>query len=96
LRIVDAANTADFLLIMRPEAMSFDGCRTVIVRNIEALQEWQQEAMIEMVAARFRTAAPPPWRLITAASAALSSRVAAGTFAPRLFYLLNSIHIDVC
>ena len=69
------------------------GRRVVLLRDIELLDRRQQEWLIETILTRCRTAAPPEWRLITTTSVPLAGLVGAGTFAPRLFYLLNAIHI---
>jgi transcriptional regulator of acetoin/glycerol metabolism len=67
--------------------------RIVLLRQIEGLDDRQQEWLIETILTRCRTAAPPDWRLITTTSTPLAKQVAAGAFSPRLFYLLNAIHI---
>ena len=69
------------------------GRRIVLLRDIELLDRGQQEWLIETILTRCRTAAPPEWRLITTTSVPLAGQLATGTFAPRLFYLLNAIHI---
>ena len=65
----------------------------VLLRDIELLDSRQQEWLIETILTRCRTASPPEWRLITTTSVPLAGVVATGGFAPRLFYLLNAIHI---
>jgi hypothetical protein len=72
-----------------------DPHRVVLLRDIETLAGREQEWLIETILTRCRTAAPPDWRLITTTSVPLANRVIAGAFAPRLFYLLNAIHIMV-
>jgi len=69
------------------------GHRIVLLRDIELLDRRQQEWLIETILTRCRTATPPEWRLITTTSVPLADLVAADAFAPRLFYLLNAIHI---
>lgn len=70
-----------------------DHPRTVIVRDIDAIDRQQQDVVMETIRVRCRTAAFPSWRLITTTSVPLYDRVVAGAFDPRLFYCLNAIHI---
>ena len=89
-----AAN-ARLVPVMNDGAPHCDSPRVMLLRDIETLTESEQEWLVETVLARCRTAAPPEWRLITTTSVPLATRVTAGAFAARLFYLLNAIHIIV-
>ena len=89
------AGSASLIPAMMDGAAHGDAPGVVLLRDIETLAGSEQEWLIETILARCRTAAAPDWRLITTTSAPLVNRVAAGAFAPRLFYLLNAIHIMI-
>jgi hypothetical protein len=93
--VAGAAEAAFISPTLDADAAGHGPRRIVLLREIEKLDGRQQEWLIETILARCRTAAPPQWRLITTTSVPLASWVAAGAFAPRLFYLLNAIHIIV-
>jgi hypothetical protein len=67
--------------------------RVLLLHDIDTLDRDQQAWLVETILRRCRTARTPDWRLITTTSVALADQVAAGSFAGRLFYLLNAIHI---
>ena len=95
-RSVVAAPASSLRLVpaMRDEgAVHRDPHGVVLLREIETLAGCEQEWLTETILTRCRTSAPPDWRLITTTSVPLAARVTAGAFAPRLFYLLNAIHI---
>ena len=92
--VAGAGETRFILPMLDADAAGGSPCRMVL-REIEKIDRGQQECLIETILTRCRTAAPPQWRLITTTSVPLASQVAAGAFAPRLFYLLNAIHIIV-
>jgi hypothetical protein len=81
--------------MMDDDPVHRDAHRVVLLRDIETLAGREQEWLIETILTRCRTAAPPDWRLIATTSVPLVDQVTTGVFAPRLFYLLNAIHIMV-
>ena len=91
LLIVEAARARVFAPTLDREGA---GC-VVLLRDVDTLDTDQQAWLIEAILTRCRTAETPDWRLITTTSVALADQVTAGTFAARLFYLLNAIHIVV-
>ena len=94
LHAVDAADLAEFIhLLTCEEPAPSHRRRTVVLRDVDTLDCRQQDALTAAVIARCRAAAPCGWRLITTTSGTLTDPVIAARFAPRLFYLLNAIHI---
>jgi len=94
LHAVDAADLAEFIhLLTCEEPAPSHRRRTVVLRDVDTLDCGQQDALTAAVIARCRAAAPCGWRLITTTSVTLTDPVIAARFAPRLFYLLNAIHI---
>ena len=94
LHVVDAANVAEVIhLVTGEEPASRRSRRTVMLCDVATLDCRQQDALTAAVIARCRAAAPCGWRLITTTSVTLTDPVIAARFAPRLFYLLNAIHI---
>ena len=94
LHVVDAANVAEVIhLVTCEEPAPRRSRRTVMLRDVDTLDCRQQDALTAAVIARCRAAAPCGWRLITTTSVTLTDPVIAARFAPRLFYLLNAIHI---
>ena len=94
LHVVDAANVAEVIhLVTCEEPASRRSRRTVMLCDVDTLDCRQQDALSAAVITRCRAAAPCGWRLITTTSATLTDPAIAARFAPRLFYLLNAIHI---
>ena len=93
LHVVDAANVAEVIHLVTCEPAPRHSRRTVVLRDVDTLDCRQQDALTAAVIARCRAAAPCGWRLITTTSATLTDPAIAARFAPRLFYLLNAIHI---
>jgi hypothetical protein len=89
------ATSARLVPAINDDSVPPDVHRVVLLRDIETLAEREQEWLTETILKRCRAASPPDWRLITTTSVPLATKVAAGAFAPRLFYLLNAIHIMV-
>lgn len=93
LHVVDAANVAEVIHLVTCEPAPRHSRRTVVLRDVDTLDCRQQDALSAAVITRCRAAAPCGWRLITTTSVTLTDPVIAARFAPRLFYLLNAIHI---
>jgi hypothetical protein len=102
----DSVDDADGLFVVAPgrqnleaslmyaDAINRAHVRTVILRDVDAFDEAQQSALVQLMADRARSGLGA-WRFIATTSVRLFDRVVEGSFNSRLFYSLNTIHIVV-
>jgi hypothetical protein len=93
--VVDAADSRHLRsTFTRASAAGLGSLRTIVVRDVEALDQAQQSALMALVgdiAGRDSRAC----RIIATTSVPLFDRVTQGSFDSDLFYRLNRIHIKV-
>ena len=67
---------------------------SLLIGDVEGMERIVQDVLIELLAELELARRPrPPVRLISGTTVSLLDRVEAGTFSPRLFYRLNTIHL---
>jgi DNA-binding NtrC family response regulator len=69
-----------------------NGRGILLVREVHALEPSSQQLLSELLEVRHRPGTP---RLVSSSSVSLFDRVRLGLFDERLFYKLNTIHINV-
>ena len=93
--VVDAADNRHLRsTLTRASAADLGSLRTIVVQDVEALDQAQQSALMALVADAGNPDARA-CRIIATTSVPLFDRVTQGSFDSDLFYRLNRIHIKV-
>jgi hypothetical protein len=92
--VVDAADNGHLHTLSRAAAADLGTLRTIVVRDVETLDQAQQSVLMALVADTGDSDSPA-CRIIATTSVPLFERVTEGSFDSVLFYRLNRIHIKV-